>query len=490
MKRREAATVLLHRGSGTDLEVYLGERARELRFFGGYHALPGGVRSGEDGEDRDEALQRCAAREIFEETGVLLLEGVTASTDERERIRRGLLAEDGDGWAALRERAERPTELKPICRMLTPPFAPVRYDTEFFAAELPDGEQPEIWPGELVSGRFWNPADALAAWRRGEVLIVPPVVILLELLVDRDLPEFLSAAQQLASQYDSGKLHRVQFSPGIILASLETPTLPPATTTNCLMVGHDSLYIVDPATPHEHEQRRLFELLDELRDEGRELSAVLLTHHHPDHVAAAPAVCERYGIPVRGHELTLSRLGFPRSGQPINDGDRLPLGAAPDGSDGWELEAIFTPGHDQGHLCYRESRYGALVAGDMLSTVSTIVIDPPEGHMQTYLASLDRLLRVPMTTLYPAHGPAHPNGHALIQHFIKHRRDRQDRVVEALGKGPATVDQLVGSVYADVDEAMHPVAARSLLAGLQWLQETGAATEADGVWTACGTDQP
>lgn len=484
MTHREAATVLLYRGEGTDLEVYLGERSPKLRFFGGYHALPGGVRDPKDGSDDAEALRRCAAREIFEETGVLLLDGTTASADERRDVRRGLLDGEHDGWSALRDRAAAAAQLEPICRILTPPFAPVRYDTQFFAAAMPDGEEPEIWPGELVSGRFWKPHDALEAWRRGEVLIVPPVIILLELMIGRELADFLTAAHDIAAQYDGGKLHRVQFSPGVILASLETPTLPPATTTNCLMVGEKTLYIVDPATPHEAEQARLFELLDSLRQEGRELEAVLLTHHHPDHVAAAPAVCQRYGVPVRGHELTLSRLGFAQSGPPIDDGDRLALGAAPDGSEGWHLEAIFTPGHDQGHLCFRESRYGALIAGDMLSTVSTIVIDPPEGHMRTYMDSLDRLAGVPMTTLYPAHGPAHPNGQALVRHFIEHRRDRQSRVIEALSCGPATVEQLLPKVYADVDEQMYPVAARSLLAGLQWLEETGEASERDGTWTA------
>ena len=130
--------------------------------------------------------------------------------------------------------------------------------------------------------------------------------------------------------------------------------------------------IVDPGTPYEEEQERLFALLDELCDEGAEVEAVVCTHHHPDHVGAVEAVSARYGEPVRGHALTLDRLAPARRGAAIAEGDRVALGTAPDGSEGWHLEAFFTPGHDRGHLVFRESRYRAVIAGDMLSTVATI----------------------------------------------------------------------------------------------------------------------
>ena len=60
----------------------------------------------------------------------------------------------------------------------------------------------------------------------------------------------------------------------------------------------------------------------------------------------------------------------------LNSGDRIKLGTAPDGSEDWYLEATFTPGHDRGHLVFQESRYGALIAGDMISTIATIMIWP------------------------------------------------------------------------------------------------------------------
>jgi glyoxylase-like metal-dependent hydrolase (beta-lactamase superfamily II) len=187
---------------------------------------------------------------------------------------------------------------------------------------------------------------------------------------------------------------------------------------------------------------------------------------------------------VRGHPLTLPRLPpGSRLGAPLDDGMRVPLGKAPDGRLGWELQAVHTPGHDRGHLCFRESRYGTLLAGDMLSTVSTIIVDPPEGHLATYLRSLERLLEGPMTTLYPAHGPAMRDGHRLVNQYLRHRRQRETTLVKALEQGGGTADELLPKVYWDADPKLYRFAARSLLAGLQKLQEEGRAAESGGRWS-------
>ncbi len=493
--RRDAAAVLLIRGEGADLEVFLVERSPQLRFFGGYLALPGGVRGPEDGPNDPNgsdttALRKCGERELFEETGVLIDPVLRARWDagDRDEARRELLAGDetpGARWDAARGASAPTPALLPLCRVCTPPFAPVRYDTLFLLGHLPDGEVPDVWEGELTGGRFWRPDDVLAAWRRDEIAVVPPVLILLERLHDGDLDAFRQRAAAQADAYERGEIHRVRFSPGVILASVRTPTLPPATTTNCLIVGEDRLFVIDPATPFPEEQQRLFDLLDSLVAEGRELAGVLVTHHHPDHVGAVHATSERYGLEVRGHPLTLERLapGF-REGAPLEDRDRIPLGTAPDGRDGWELVAMFTPGHDRGHLCFRETRYDAVAVGDMLSTVSTIVIDPPEGHLRTYLDSLERLLEEPMGTLYPAHGPAVKDGHRLVQHYLRHRAQREAALVKALGdlgSSGALPGELVPAVYWEIDEVMYPLAERSLVAGLDKLVEDGVARR-EGEW--------
>ena len=521
MSRRNAAAILITRGAGVDLEILLCERAPELRFFGGYWALPGGTLSPEDweaigrepGDDDREALHACALRELFEETG-LVRHALPAERATHERLREArteLLARESKvqkNEAAPKPRSPfldlvagcaQPESMQPLCRIETPPFAPVRYDTVFFHAPLSqcttstkraaDGSpEPDVWNGELTQGRFWKPADALAAWRKGEILLVPPVVIVCEhLAAHSDFAAFARAIDATAKGYHAGKLHEVRFSPGIVLAPLRTPTLPPATTTNCLIVGTSELWIIDPGSPNEDEQARLLALLDDLCSRGARLKGVLSTHHHPDHVGGIAALCAARGLEVRGHPETLSRLPAGcRLGAEIHDGDVIPLGTAPDGTANWTLRAVHTPGHDRGHLCFLENRYGAAIVGDMLSTVSTIIVDPPEGHLATYLQSLERLLQEQLSTLYPAHGPALRDGSRLVKQYLRHRRQRETGLVTALQEGGGTVEQLLPKVYWDADPRLYRFAARSLLAGLLKLEEEGRAKQDDGAWRATG----
>jgi glyoxylase-like metal-dependent hydrolase (beta-lactamase superfamily II) len=264
----------------------------------------------------------------------------------------------------------------------------------------------------------------------------------------------------------------VRHTPGVFTAPLATPTVPPATTTNCHVVGTERAWIVDPATYEASEREKLCEILDERRAAGDRLEGILVTHHHPDHVGSVSALSQRYDLVVRGHALTLDRLppGF-RRGAPLADGDELELGRAPDGTDGWTLRALFTPGHDRGHLAFVESRYRALIAGDLVSTLSTIVIDPPEGHMATYLASLERCRAEGIGAIHPAHGMSRLDGVAVLTRYLEHRRAREEKLVGALARGARTELELLPEVYEDVDEALLPLAARSLFAGLQKLEE-------------------
>lgn len=486
---RDSTATVLHRGRGRELEVLLVRRSPELAFFGGWWAFPGGGidpvdRAGEE-TAREPAAARAALRELFEETGVLppaLAERLSPA--ERAPLRAALAGPPGPArdealahWARLVAAAPQTLRsLRRLCRITTPPFGPLRHRTIFHAIELPPGEEPSIEQGELVAGRFLRPRDALEDWRGGSLALVPPVRFLLEHFVAGDLDQFAREAQRLAEEIEQGLPHESCWTPGILSLPLATPTVPPATTTVCHLVGEELVYIVDPATPHEEERARLFRMLERMRDQGRRLGGVLVTHHHPDHVGSVAALAARYDLEVLAHPLTLERLPEPPARQrALGDGERLALGRAPDGSPDWELEVLATPGHDRGHLCFRDSRYGVLVAGDLVSTISTIVIDPPEGHLATYLASLGRVRERGVGMVLPAHGPAALDGDALLGRFLAHRAEREAKLVAALAAGHGSPGELLPLVYDDTPEALFPFAARSLAAGLEKLVEEGRA---------------
>jgi glyoxylase-like metal-dependent hydrolase (beta-lactamase superfamily II) len=230
--------------------------------------------------------------------------------------------------------------------------------------------------------------------------------------------------------------------------------------------------VVDPGSPHPAEHQRLFALLDALAGEGLPPRAVWLTHTHPDHVGGVAAVVGRYRVPVRAHRLAAARLPSGVAPVPVVDGERL-------GS----FRALATPGHAREHLAFLDEETGALLCGDMASTLSTIVIDPPEGDMAEYERQLERLAALSPRTLYPAHGPPTPDATGWLSGLRAHRRAREERIVAALGS-PGTLAEITARAYDDTPGELHALAARSCLATLQKLQAAGRSSERGGVWTA------
>ncbi|MEZ4454261.1 MAG: MBL fold metallo-hydrolase [Nannocystaceae bacterium] len=254
---------------------------------------------------------------------------------------------------------------------------------------------------------------------------------------------------------------------GLTRVALRTPTLPPATTTNTLVVGRRRLAVIEPATPDEGEQRALEELLSARVDAGAEVVALLLTHHHRDHIGHAEALRRRFGAPILCHEQTALRIPF-AADRTLDDGDTLDLG------DGFALDAIFTPGHAPGHLVFRERASAIFHVGDLVAGEGTILIDPEDdGDMGLYLESLRRVADLAPTALVPAHGPVLRDPQAILRRYVDHRLAREARVVQALAAGADTFDAVLAAAYEDTPRWLWPLAARSLEAHLQKLERDG-----------------
>jgi glyoxylase-like metal-dependent hydrolase (beta-lactamase superfamily II)/8-oxo-dGTP pyrophosphatase MutT (NUDIX family) len=479
---------------------YLVRRNPALAFFPDYWALPGGQLDVPiDGPppphaDWAASLANCALRELFEEVGVAppeLARELAFESDGREALRAALLGDGESERAAARRFASALSRassaraaLAPLTFATTPRFALRRFRTFFFELACPQGETPCVVDGELVEGDWFEPRELLARWRRGGLSIVPPVVALLEALERHgDWPRARATAAAHSLAVDRGALHVVSPAPGIAMAPLRTRTIPPATTTNCYVVGTRRAYVIDPACTDAGETQALVAYLETRRTD---LVGIVVTHHHPDHVGAVAAVAQHFALPVFAHSRTLERLPEPpRDAHALADGDLLDLGVSPSGAPGWFATVHHTPGHADGHVCLVESNARALIAGDLVSTLSTIVIDPPEGHLATYLASLARMAALELGPLLPSHGPAAARGARVIETYLRHRGQREARLVAALARGPRqTESELLGVVYDDTPPALHGLAARSLLAGLLKLAEEGRARRDGAAWSA------
>jgi glyoxylase-like metal-dependent hydrolase (beta-lactamase superfamily II)/8-oxo-dGTP pyrophosphatase MutT (NUDIX family) len=464
-----------------DPEVFWVRRSDAVPNQPGFHAFLGGTLAPGDSrlelegvpDGPERWVRACALREALEEAGVLIGVRGTVTPEQREEARRLLLAGD----TSLAEVAERfgwrfdGRALLEAGRWVTPAFAIVRFSAWYFLAWLPAGETPEVRPGELADGEWIRPAQALERWRQGEVTFVTPILHTLQAVALG--AEGLVVRMRALPEAASRPPHRVEMKRGILLCSLAARTLPPATHTNCYLIGDREVAVLDPGSDDPEQLQLLFTLIAELAGQGRAPRCVLLTHHHPDHVAGARAVSQRYGVPVWAHAETGQHV---RVDAFLADGDRVPLaGEAHD----WTLRAVHTPGHARGHLCFLHEPTRSLFTGDHVVGTGTVVIDPPEGDMADYMASLERLLALPVETLFPAHGSPRGAAKRAIRALLDHRRRREAKVLSALGVAPASAEDLLPVVYADTPEPLWPLARRSLAAHLDKLVREGRA-RADG----------
>ena len=227
---RDAATVMLLRpAGGHGLEVYLLRRRSSMAFAPGAVVFPGGSVDARDadtdvgwaGPDAAEwgrlldapaglagVLVCAAVRETFEESGVLLagpaagpVVGSTAGQDW-ETGRAALLAGSTSlaGLLAGRGLVLRSDLLRPWSRWVTPVTEERRYDTRFFAAALPPGQAARDVSGEADRAGWFRPGEALAAARRGEIMLLPPTAVTLgELAACRDVAAALAARRRITA---------------------------------------------------------------------------------------------------------------------------------------------------------------------------------------------------------------------------------------------------------------------------------------------------
>jgi endoribonuclease LACTB2 len=478
----------LHRG---ERELLWSKRRPELAFLGGFHAFFGGGLKAGDARvptNMPDGLESkhvgCAARELFEESGILCLESETVhakldGTCVWSDLRRRLLNEPNvlfEEQILSLGRCVDATRYIPIGGWITPDCLTIRYDSRFYFVEITKTDalhaetnswKDQLQPSELTDGEWITPSAALAASNNGEAVISAPVRLVLQDLLHTEF-----RAIEISSER-AGLTAQTRCSKGLFILPLRTLTLPPATHTNSFIVGETDFILVDPGPSDAGQQAILEQWIDAAKEaRGGQFLAVALTHHHIDHVGALSRIVERYQVPVWGHERTLAHLdnlSLPVT-RALQDNDILhELGDD-------QVRVLFTPGHASGHLAFHHERTHTILAGDLVALRQTILVHPPDGHMGSYLESLKRVRDIRPRLIYPSHGEAISYPTALINQFLSHRQMREDKVEEALREhGSASVDEVLPRVYDDVPEHVLPIARLNLMAHLDHLVERGVA---------------
>ena len=484
---RDAACVVLVRGHGSEREVYWVRRGEAVPFQPGFMAFPGGKVDAADAEyavpavnsDFERAARVCAVREALEETGVLVGVQGDVTPASLAAAREALLGGRATLAEVAREHGWRlaPETLTFAGRWQTPVFAPVRFDTLFFLAVLPSGQEPSVIPGELASGEWVKPLAALDRYRHGELTFAAPILWTLIALAEGEtgLAERIAEGPARAAT----PVRRIELQWGVVLHAMPTKPLPPALYTNAYLIGESELALIDPGSGEPEHLRELFALTAHLEVEGRRVTMIVVTHHHADHTGGVAACRERLGARVVGHRELAAHLPLDVV---VKDGDVLPL--LP-GLNDWTLRVLETPGHSRDSISLWHEKRRALFCGDLLpGGAGSVVIDPPDGNMRDYFASLERCAALEPQTLFPAHGS--PSGAAVrrIRALVQHRLEREARVLGTLDDTSRTLAELVPRVYADTPRELWGWAERSLLAHLEKLEHDGRAARAGEGWRA------
>jgi glyoxylase-like metal-dependent hydrolase (beta-lactamase superfamily II) len=260
--------------------------------------------------------------------------------------------------------------------------------------------------------------------------------------------------------------------PGIVRITAPNPGVMTGPGTNSYVVGERELVVVDPGPDIESHIRALREAV------GDRLKWIVCTHTHLDHSPAAHALREATGARIAGRlapQDGRQDAGFAPD-RVLEDGESIAV-------EGATFRAVHTPGHASNHLCYLLEQQKILFTGDHVMQGSTVVISPPDGDMQAYLASLEKLFAIDLAALAPGHGRLIDTPHEEARRLIAHRLKREDKVVRALAqKVQGTLDELVPLAYDDVSERLYPVARRSLHAHLIKLVREGRAIEESESW--------
>lgn len=490
---RPSASLVVTRDGKSGPELLLCHRVPEMPSFPDFWSFPGGGVTQFDsvaaeelaqfGTDDEGAALVALLREMVEEVGWAPSGRGLVLVDEPIRA---AVMDDGRNWHPMVEDGDipaNPSGFKVISFRTTPPLAPVRFANRFFHLHDPEPPEPSLPAehSEFDKLRWMRPVDALASWGEGAMRIPPPQITLLRDLIcalegsGGDIDEAVSA---LATDPPTGE-HRIEFAPGVECIPLPTDTLPPATTTNCYILGEpggDHL-VVDPAARDPAGLAYLERRIRTVEAAGGKILATIFTHRHPDHIGDLSSISDIYKAPIWATAETHTVIPPCDTDRVLVDGDNLVI-SGPSGKVTWRV--LETPGHCPGHICLAGEV--GVVSGDLAVMVGTILVPSSDGDMDDYLASLERIRDLDAPLLLPAHGPLSPVPEKLLNRYISHRRARHARVAEAVGNGLTTVEEIADFAYADTPDA-HPILKLDqTISHLRAHERTGAVEFVDQRW--------
>lgn len=417
-------------------QVFVIKRQNYLSVFPGYYALPGGK---VDLSDKTEFLSanvwpkhirpqilHALIREVKEELNYDLIDGIA---------RGEVLSVDDIGLA------------------ITPEFNPYRFSNYYIKITLKDTKKFDIDINEAEFGEWSSPKNLVEKYHSGLVLAVPPTVTLLKALeqnpnrttpIDMNLP------------YDSeAEVPMIESICGVRQFLPLSNTFPPANRTNAFIIGDENQikYLIDPSPRDEIE---LAKFLNSVNKIG--FDRIFITHHHPDHYEFSRDIALKYKVPMEMSQFTYTIIGKNYfEGIEVNlrkEGDVITK------SLGQDIRVYEVPGHDEGQLALAPTNMSWFLVGDLIQTIGTVVIGGPEGDMQKYFDSLNRVIKLNPQNIIPSHGIILGGTNKIVQTLL-HRQEREDQIKELLSMG-RSLNEILGVIYVGLKPELLPYALKTI----------------------------
>ncbi|KAF3929865.1 hypothetical protein ABW19_dt0206965 [Dactylella cylindrospora] len=205
-----------------------------------------------------------------------------------------------------------------------------------------------------------------------------------------------------------------------------------------------------------------------LSDEKATVSSIIITHWHHDHVGGVEDI--RSLCP----DVNIYRHASFDGDTPLQDGEELSV-------EGATVTVHHTPGHTADHLCIFLKEEEALFTGDNVLGQGTTVFE----DLSSYMSSLQKMLSLNPEAAYPAHGPFIPDAKSKISEYIKHRKDREDQILQVLRSEDGSAKgsmEIVKIIYKDYPENLYEPAEKGVLQVLNKLLKDGIVSREGEKW--------
>ena len=419
-------------------EVFVIQRQFHLRAFPGYRAFPGGKIDAED----------HAPKKLHPQVAEFPAAHITA-------LNRELIEElSFDLFAALAK--GEVGEITLFGTAITPAFEVHRFCAYYYKIVLaykPDFIDDE---NEIRSSLWAKPAYLYMQYKNGEALMVVPMRRSIA-----KLAEDISASNvsNFNVEITEGTIPCLSIIDGLTTLPIPSNTLPPATTTNALLLGDKGQrqVLVDPSPKSAKVYQALIKTLGD-----RQLDAILITHRHADHHEHAMDLAREKNIPVLLSAQTLVRLKQ-EFGQVYVDGVELEIIKEGTEITRWKnhpIHAYALPGHDDGMVGLAPDNLAWFFVADLAQSHGTIVIPEEGGDLAVYFESLQRVIDLNPKAVLPSHGiPS--GGVKLLEQTLAHRVKRENQIRKLLERGVEVADMRV-SIYPVLDEKLIPLALQTI----------------------------